>query len=75
MAKVLINNTSFTMVLDGAGFCISDNEVKYAFGDTEPTDDDAFTLNPRSQVNSVYGKKLWAKSVNFESAYVTPIEE
>lgn len=73
MAKVPVNNTTYTEVLDGAGFCISDNEIKYAFGATTPTDDDSFILNPRSQVNSAVGKKLWAKSVVFDSASVTAV--
>ncbi len=73
MSKVTVNNTAYTEVLDGSGFCISDNEIKYAFGETTPTDEDSFTLNPRNQINGTTGKKLWAKSTVFASAQVTSV--
>ncbi len=75
MAKTTVNNTTFTEVLDGAGFCISDAEITYEFGDTQPTGANDFTLNPRSQINGTEGKKLWAKSVVFTSAEVTAVLE
>ena len=69
MAKIYVNSTTYTTVLDGAGFCISDVEMKYAFGDA-PTDEDCFTLNPRSQVNGLVGKILWAKAVLHDNVAV-----
>lgn len=75
MGKIAVNDTTYTEVLDGAGFCISDTEIKYAFGDTTPTDADSFVLNPRNQINGMSGKKLWAKSVAFGSSEVTAVLE
>ena len=75
MAQITVNDTSYTQVLDGAGFCISEVEMKYAFGATEPTDSDSFTLNARSQINGIDGKILWAKAVVFTSVAVTAITE
>jgi hypothetical protein len=73
MAKIEINDSTYTMVLDGAGFVTADIEVMYAFGDTEPTDDDSFTRNPREQVNGDGGTKLWAKSVAYSKVAVSSI--
>jgi len=75
MAKIEINDTTYTMVLDGAGFVTSDVENKYAFGDTEPTDADCFTRNPRDQVNGADDKKLWAKSIAYSEVDVTAVVE
>ena len=62
MAKTTINNNTFTEVLDGAGFCISEVETIYSFG-TTPSIEDSFTLGPRGQVNGFNNKTLWAMSV------------
>ena len=77
MAKIEINNTSYTQVLDGAGFVTSEVENKYAFTDdaTPPTDEDSFTRNPRDQVNGSNGKILWAKSIVYAKVDVTPVGE
>lgn len=75
MAKVTVNNTTFTEVLDGAGFCISEGEILYAFKATTPTNDDSFKILPNKQVNGMAGKKLWAKCLVFESAAVTAVTE
>jgi len=63
MAKVTINNTSFTEVLDGAGFVWCDAaDVVYEFGDTQPSVvvDETAKRNPRDQVNGFADKTLWA---------------
>ena len=73
MSKILVNNEIFTLVLDGEGYCISDNEIMYAFGDTIPTYEDSFILNPRSIIYSIDTKRLWAKSVNFNTGIVSSI--
>ena len=59
MAKVAVNNTTWTEVLIGGGFCLSTQKMKYSF-----TGDDTGTLviNPDNQINSASGKTLYAKS-------------
>jgi len=68
-----INNETLTQVLDGEGFCYSENEIKYYFGADAATAEAAgrILLDPKSQINGIAGKILWAKSARFETALVT----
>jgi len=61
---VEVNNTTYTLVLDGAGFVYSEMEVEYLFSATQPSGK-GMTLNPRNQMRGMTGQKLWAKSVVF----------
>ena len=70
MAKVDIVKTAFTEVLAGAGFAISDADAEYAFGDEQPAVNSGFAVPPNGQVNGIEGKKLWARSTNFDSSKV-----
>ena len=63
MARITINNSTWTQVLDGAGFCISSAETEYAFDDVA----DAFTISATEQINGLDGKILWAKAIAYES--------
>ena len=67
MARITINNSTWTQVLDGAGFCISSAETEYAFNDVTPTVADAFTISATEQINGLDGKILWAKAIAYES--------
>ncbi len=75
MARITVNDTTYTQVLDGIGFCISEAEVRYAFGATTPTDADCFTLDPRAQINGIDGMILWAKAIAYSEVTVTSITE
>ena len=76
MAKVAVNNSTFTEVLDGAGFCTSDATIEYEFGATQPSGTGSFLRNPRDQMNGAAGKKLWAKAcAPHTAAEVTSVAE
>lgn len=61
---VEVNDTTYTLVLDGAGFVYSSEEIDYIFSDTEPSGT-GMRINPRNQMRGMTGQKLWAKSVVF----------
>ena len=58
---VAINDTTWTEVLDGAGFVICSAGALYSFHATAPTDQ--FFIEGGNQVNGIAGQKLWAKSI------------
>ena len=59
---VTINNSTWTEVLDGAGFAICPAGVYYSFHATAPTA--SFFVDGGDQVNGTAGQKLWAKSIS-----------
>ncbi|MDM5264674.1 hypothetical protein PF327_10755 [Sulfurovum sp. XTW-4] len=70
MANTTINKSTFTLVLDGSGFAISDQHVIYAFSDTQPSLGVGHSYPPNSQITGKVGKKLWALSRNYDEAIV-----
>lgn len=66
---VEVNDSTYTLVLDGAGFLYSDQEIEYKDGPTQPTGKGNI-LNPRNQMYGMAGKKIWARSVVFALANV-----
>ena len=59
MPKVAVNDTTWTEVLDGAGFCWSAANMQYSFtGDETET----LRIDGGNQINSIAGKILYAKS-------------
>jgi len=77
MAKIAINSKTLTEVLDGAGFCYSESEIKYYFGANAAEAETAgeILLSPRTQINGIADKKIWAQTTGFSSGYVTAITE
>lgn len=69
--SVSINNSTWTQVLDGAGFAICQAGVYYSFHATAPTAQ--FFVDGGNQVNGTAGQILWAKSISATSSVtVTP---
>lgn len=64
-----VNDTTYTLVLDGAGFVYSSEEIEYLFSPTQPSTT-GMKLNPRNQMRGMTGQKLWARSVLFALANV-----
>lgn len=61
MPKVQVNSETWTEVLNGAGFCISTQKIIYSFTGDDTED---FQIPSDSQVNSIVGKILYAKSIS-----------
>lgn len=58
---VTINESTWTEVLDGAGFVICSAGAHYSFHATAPAA--SFFIEGGNQVNGIAGQKLWAKSI------------
>jgi hypothetical protein len=66
---VTVNSSTYTEVLDGAGFAYSESEIEYLFSATTPTGD-GMNLSAREQITGAAGQVLWARSVGFASGTV-----
>ena len=77
MAKIEVNDTTLTQVLDGEGFCYSETEIGYFFGVDAGAAETAgqITISPRNQLNGTDGQTLWAKCIGYKDAFVisTPV--
>ncbi len=72
MAVIEINDTTLVQVLDGEGFCYSENEIGYFYGADAGAAETAgqITLSPRSQINGTSGQIIWAKCIGYKDALV-----
>jgi hypothetical protein len=72
--KVTINDTTYTMVLDGAGYIHTRCDMEYLFSDTEPTGIGMARLTG-DEVSSIAGQVMWARSTDFKVGVVISNEE
>ena len=77
MAKIIVNDQTLTQVLDGAGFCFSEQPVAYYFGADATSAEAAgrIPLEQRCQMNGTNGQIMWAKSTDFPQALVVATAE
>ena len=66
--EILLNNSTYTEVLDGEGFVYSAQELEYQFSPLQPTGR-GFRIFARNQINGALGQKLWARAISFFGAY------
>lgn len=70
--SIKVNNTSYTKVLDVAGFCYSEDNIYYVFSSTQPANDKkGIMIEGCNQMGNLEGAILWAKSISSYS-YVIP---
>ena len=64
-----VNSSTYTQVLDGAGFVYSSHEIQYLFAETQPSGE-GMTLPPKGQMDGIATQKLCAKSSGYDKVNV-----
>lgn len=72
-APIEVNQSTWTLVLSGAGYATSESAIRYASTDdgvTEPTGNGRHIVPAYGQITSKGGLYLWAKTVGQDAALV-----
>ncbi len=77
LEPIQVNNATWTLVLEGAGYATSESTIRYASTDlvgTAPTGTGRHIVPAYGQMTGKDGLFLWAKTVGLDAALVNVTE-